>query len=114
MKVFSLALCLILSLFLVACTQPLDDDKTHYVGSWMSADSSVTIVISPEGRIEYNNKQPRKSASLSAPIQSFQGDSFKAGIGPFSTEFKVTQAPTQDAQGNWFMVIDGYTLAKRS
>ena len=72
----------------------------------------MNITITPEGRVEYSNEQPGKSSSVSAPIKSFDGDNFDAGIGPLSTEFKVTQPPKQDAQGNWFMIIDGHTLAK--
>lgn len=107
-------LCLLISTLLIACSKPLDSNKINYAGSWMSADSRVSLTITPEGRIEYSNQQPGKSSSLSAPIQSFNGDNFEAGVGPFSTEFKVTQVPTQDAQGNWYMIVDGYTLAKRS
>ena len=108
-----LSLCLCLSTCLMACSKPLDADKIHYAGSWLSADSSVSLVISPEGHLEYHNQQQGKSTSLSAPIKSFETDRFKAGVRPFSTEFKVNQVPTQDAQGNWFMVVNGYILAKR-
>lgn len=112
MNIKSLFACLILSLALVACSKPLPTDKSNYAGTWVSADSRVSIIITPEGRIEYSNQQPGKSTSVSSPIKSFNEQGFEAGVGPLTTEFKVTQAPTQDSQGNWFMVVDGYTLAK--
>lgn len=112
MKLRNLAIAGLLSLSLIGCAKPLPAEKIAYAGTWTSADSRVTITISPEGRVEYSNEQPGKSSSVSAPIKSFDGDSFDAGIGPLSTEFKVTQPPKQDDQGNWFMIIDGHTLAK--
>lgn len=112
MYIKSWALCLVLSLALWGCAQPLPADKNQYAGTWISADSRVNLIITPEGRIEYSNQQPGKSTSVSSPIKSFSEQGFDAGIGPLTTTFKVTQAPTQDSQGNWFMIIDGYTLAK--
>ena len=112
LKLRNLALGAVLAIALVGCAKPLPAEKIAYAGTWTSADSRVNITITPEGRVEYSNEQPGKSSSVSAPIKSFDGDNFDAGIGPLSTEFKVTQPPKQDAQGNWFMIIDGHTLAK--
>lgn len=112
MKIRQWVLCSLLSIVLFGCSKPLPADKAHYAGQWISADSRVHMTITPEGRIEYSNEQPGKSSSVSAPIKSFEDDHFNAGIGPLSTEFKVNQPPQQDAQGNWFMIVDGYTLAK--
>ena len=113
MKLKTIFLCIVLSTVLIACSHPLETEQLNYAGTWSSADSRVNLTITPEGRLEYSNNQPGKSSSLSAPIKKFNGDSFDAGFGPFSTEFKVSQPPTQDPQGNWFMVVDGFTLAKR-
>ncbi len=112
MYIKSWALCLLLSLVLLGCSKPLPPDKIQYAGTWISADSRVNVLITPEGRIEYSNQQPGKSTSVSSPIKSFNEHGFDAGVGPLTTTFKVTQAPTQDNQGNWFMIVDGYTLAK--
>ena len=112
MNIKILIFCCLLSFMTVGCSDPLSSEHLKYAGTWVSADSRVQIVITPEGRIEYSNHQPEKSSSLSAPIKSFDHNGFQAGFGPFDTEFKVSQPPTQDAQGNWFMVVDGYTLAK--
>lgn len=112
MKLKNLALSGLLAISLVGCAKPLPAEKVAYAGTWTSADSRVNITITPEGRVEYSNKQPGKSSSVSAPIKSFNGDNFDAGIGPLTTAFKVNQPPKQDQQGNWFMIIDGHTLAK--
>lgn len=112
MKLKTLVFCGLIGLTLIGCGKPLPNEKMDYAGTWASADSRVNIVITPEGRVEYSNQQPGKTSSVSAPLTEFEGENFKAGLGPFTTEFKVTQAPKQDSQGNWFMVVDGYTLAK--
>ena len=112
MNIKKIVLSTLLCLALVGCSKPLPADKAHFAGTWISADSRVKVMITPEGRIEYNNEQPGKSTSVSAPIKSFDGDDFNAGVGPFSTKFEVSQGPKQDDQGNWFMIVDGYTLAK--
>lgn len=112
MYIKSWALCLILSFSLLGCSEPLPADKSQYAGTWISADSRINLVITPEGLIEYSNQQPGKSTSVSSPIKSFNEHGFEAGVGPLTTTFKVAQVPTQDSQGNWFMIVDGFTLAK--
>ncbi len=114
MKIKSILSTLCLSIFLSGCAKPLPADKSNFAGTWQSTDGRVNISITPEGRIEYSHEQPGKSTSLSLPIKDFQGDNFNAGVGPFTTEFKVTQPPVQDDQGNWSMVVDGYTIQKIS
>ena len=72
----------------------------------------VNLIITPDGRVEYSNKQPNSSRSISAPINEFNGDSFSAGIEPLSTEFKVSQSPIQTSAGTWTMTVDGRELNK--
>ncbi|NHB57642.1 hypothetical protein G8E00_12205 [Acinetobacter shaoyimingii] len=107
-------MCCILAVVLLGCAKPIPENKLDYVGSWASADNRVNLVISADGRLEYSNNQPQKSSTLSVPIKSFEGNNFQAGVGPFSTEFTVSQPPKKDEQGNWFMVVDDYLLAKRA
>lgn len=114
MKLKTLILSLFLSLALIACSKPLPTDKSDYAGHWLSVDSRVSLEITPEGRVEYSNAQPGKSTSLSSPIKAFNENGFDAGVGPFTTEFKVNQPPSQNAQGQWFMTVDGYSLAKQN
>lgn len=102
----------LLSSLLMACSKPLPADKQNYSGTWQSADGRVNLIITPEGRVEYSNKQPNSSSSVSAPITEFNGDSFSAGIGPLATEFKVSQAPKNTPDGTWTMTVDGRELNK--
>ncbi|AXQ23191.1 hypothetical protein BEN71_14400 [Acinetobacter wuhouensis] len=102
----------LLSILLVACGKPLPTDKHSYSGTWQSEDGRVNLIITPEGRVEYSNKQPNSSSSVSAPITEFKGNNFSAGIGPLATEFKVEQAPLQTAEGTWTMTVDGHVLNK--
>ncbi|WP_228133271.1 hypothetical protein [Acinetobacter sp. Ver3] len=102
----------ILSLWLVACSKPLPEDKLDYVGHWISADSRVQLNITANGRIEYSNNQLSKKTAVSAPIKQFSDTGFETGLGPINTKFIVTRQPYKDAQGNWYMIVDGHTLAK--
>ncbi|MFH4156799.1 hypothetical protein [Acinetobacter bereziniae] len=102
----------LLSILLTACGKPLPVDKQNYSGTWQSEDGRVNLMITPEGRVEYSNKQPNSSSSVSAPISKFEGNNFSAGVGPLSTEFKVSQAPQQNAEGSWTMTVDGHVLNK--
>ena len=69
-------------------------------------------MITPEGRIEYRKVRGNVTTSLKAPIKAFVGDSFEAGLGPFSTTFVVSEPPHQE-QGVWRMVVDGEVLTRR-
>ena len=112
MKQFKFFIAVFFTLFLIACAKPLPADKTHFAGQWQNDDGQVNLIITNEGRVEYSNQRPGKSTSVSAPITKFEGNNFKVGLGPLSTEFKVNQPPNQDAQGYWHMTVDGYELSK--
>lgn len=100
------------TVLLVACSKPIASDKQNYIGKWQSADGRVNIEITADGRLEYSNKQPGKSTSVSAPISEFKDEGFSAGLGPLSTDFKVKQTPHQTADGTWSMTVDNYELNK--
>ena len=112
MKKIKILIGVCLAFLLTACSKPLPADKANFVGEWKNDNSHVNLSITPEGRVEYSNKQLGKSTSISAPIQEFEGYNFSVGLGPLSTKFKVSQPPTQDAQGNWHMTVEGYELSK--
>ena len=95
----------VISTLLVACSKPLPTDKQNYSGTWQSEDGSVNLMITPEGRVEYSNKQPNSSSSVSAPISKFEGNNFSAGIGPLSTEFKSFSSTATNCQ--WDVEHDG-------
>lgn len=112
MKIKSyIGLCLIIAM-LSACSSPLPSDKLNYAGKWISADSRVRLTISENGRVEYNNDQMHMKTAVSAPIKDFSKSGFATGLGPISTNFDVKTPPYQDNQGNWFMNVNGFTLAK--
>ena len=98
------------TVLLVACSKPIAADKQNYIGQWQSADGRINMEITAEGRLEYSNQQPGKSSSISAPISEFKGDSFSAGLGPLSSDFIVSQAPKQIADGTWSMTVDNHEL----
>ena len=102
-----LALC---TLLLVACGQPLPQDKREYAGDWRA--DQMRLMITPEGRCEYERRKPGGAlAQISAPIQRFEGDNFVVGLGPFNTTFVVSKAP-HIADGKWKMVVDGVELTR--
>lgn len=108
-----LVFTMFVAIFLVACSKPIPQDKLDFVGVWESKDRSTTLVISQDGRIDYETKQGNSSKSLDAPIKEFNGANFSAGMGPFTTEFVVSQAPTQNPDGSWSMVVDDKTLYRQ-
>lgn len=112
MKLSKLFFCYILCMLLIACAKQLPAEKKAFVGTWISADSSVHITITLDGYIDYHNDLPGQISIVSAPIKSFNIEGFDTGIGPLSTTFKVNQPPRQDRQGHWYMIVNGYTLAK--
>ena len=101
-----------LTLFIIACSKPLPIDKANFIGDWKNDDRQVSLIITPEGHVEYSNRQPGKSTSISASIQDFKDDHFNVGLWPLSTKFKVSQPPIQDEQGNWHTTVNGYELSK--
>ena len=105
------ALALLIGLLLIAgCAKPVPPEKASYIGQWQN--QSVYLLITPEGRIEYRKVRGNVTTSLKAPIKAFVGDSFEAGLGPFSTTFVVSEPPHKE-QGVWRLVVDGEVLTKR-
>lgn len=101
----------LLAAFLVACGQPVPVDKTSYVGEWRAKDR--ILIIKPDGRVEYERKSTdgKGNVSIKAPIQEFDGNNFKVGIGIFTTTFVVSRPPFHDG-AVWKMVVDGVELTK--
>lgn len=97
-------------LLIAGCTKPIPPEKTSYIGRWQN--ESVFLLITPEGRVEYRKVRGSTTTSLKAPIKEFVGDSFEAGLGPFSTTFVVSEPPHQE-QGVWRLVVDGEVLTRQ-
>ena len=94
---------------LAGCGEPVPADKATYVGAWKAKDMS--LVITQDGRVEYERRSGGASTSVKAPIQRFEGNNFVVGVGPFSTTFVVSKPPYQDGSV-WKMVIDGVEVVR--
>lgn len=100
----------LLAVLLAACGKPVPADKSAYVGDWQSA--TMMLRISQEGRVAYRRVDGNTRTSVDAPLQGFQGDDFKAGLGPIATTFKVSAPPHQDGNA-WKMTVDGVELTRQ-
>lgn len=97
-------------LALAGCAEPLPADKLDYVGVWRN--SQVYLLITADGRLEYERVNGNSRVSLSAPIQSIRDDAIEAGIGFWSTKFEIQQPPKRDDNGVWTMIVDGRELTR--
>ncbi len=93
----------------VACSQPIPPEKLSYAGEWRAA--HMRLLITPQGRVDYERRHDGSSKSVKAPIQRFEGDDFIVGIGPLSTRFVVSAPPHLEA-GRWKMTVDGVELTR--
>ena len=108
LKLFLASTCI---LILTACGQSVPADKTNYVGEWSSQTPLMELQITAEGQVRYSRLEENTTKSLDLPLQEFDGNNFKAGIGPASTQFIVNKPPFQENE-QWKMVVDGVTLTK--
>lgn len=109
------ALALALSLALCACAK-LPPEMSAYAGDWRSApgpgSDSTSLVIRPEGQLIYLRSEGSSRVKIEAPVHSYDGQSFKAGVLGFNAEFKIN-APPRLVGGAWIMVIDGVELSRQ-
>ena len=110
MRSMRVAFLFIISAGLIACAKPLPEDKLDYAGQWYG--NGVSLVILQEGTIAYERKEGNRSTTINAPIKGFNGDDFTVGIGFFTTDFKVSEAPHQ-VEGQWQMVVDDTRLVRQ-
>lgn len=96
-------------LLLSACAKPLPADKLAYVGAWQGP--GVQMLILADGSFAYKRLKAGASTSINAPIEKFEGNDFKVGIGPISTRFDVTTPPHME-NGEWKMTVDGVELTR--
>ena len=103
------SLSLLAALALAACGIPVPPDKSAYVGEWRAP--QMAMRITQDGHVNYERHEGATSTSVSGPLQEFVGDSFKVGVGPITTTFKVTAPPHVD-DGKTVMTVDGVQLQK--
>lgn len=104
-------LIVIFSVLLVACSEPLPEDKLIYSGDWQSKEMGILILA--DGTVAYKRLKNGSTTSVNGPLKDFQRDNFVVGIGPITTTFVVTEPPHK-VDGAWKMVVDGVRLTKVS
>ena len=122
-RLFLLASCC--ALFISACSQndtPLDGHE-NYIGTWQNAQSE--LIIHPSGHVNYKHQEhteksianqtfnDAKQTNFTAPITSFNAQSFRIGQDQLNHEFKIDQAPYQDEQGHWKMTLNGESYTRK-
>lgn len=98
------------TLLLAACAKPIPTAKAAYVGHWQSQD--VSLQIGADGRVRYRRKEGDSIRTLTAPLQEFDGNDFKVGIGPLATTFVVSAPPHADGAA-MKMTVDGVELTRQ-
>jgi hypothetical protein len=94
---------------LSGCGKPVPPEKAAYVGEWQ--DKLMYLLITQDGSVVYKRLEAGVSKSIEGPLKGFHGDSFDVGVGPISTEFKVSVPPHKEGEA-WKMVVDGVELTK--
>lgn len=103
------ALLAVTLLGLVACAEPLTPDQQDFVGLWKNSETS--LLITTDGRLDYQSHKGAADASLSAPITLLTEDRLEAGFWFFSGEFELGGRPVQE-NGSLVLVVDGEKLFK--
>jgi hypothetical protein len=106
------AAALVLAAALVAgCVgnTPLPPERAAYAGEWRGG--ALHLTITAWGSCDYERVTDHGRTLLTAPIRSFDGDSFVVGIWPARTTFKVTRPPHLEG-GLWRMTVDGVELTR--
>lgn len=99
----------LLGILLWGCSTPVPPDKQDYVGTWRGG--GMTLVITAEGRVEYERVRGSVKKSLSAPLRSFEDDDLVVGIWGLTTTFRVQRRPHRDG-ADWKMLVDGVELVR--
>ena len=103
------ALPALFGVLLWGCGIPVPPDKQDFVGTWRGA--GVTLVITPEGRVDYKRVRGSVTKTLSAPLRAFEGDDLVVGIPGITTIFIAERRPFQDG-GDWKMLMDSVELVR--
>lgn len=109
MRRLSLLAALAFALLLAACGQPVPAERADYVGDWRAKD--MRLLITQDGRVEYQRRKGSSTTSVNAPLQGFEGDNIAAGVGFLRTIFVVTKRPHR-VGAQWKMVVDGVELVR--
>ena len=100
--------CLAL-LLLAACAKPLNESQLDFVGLWKNNETS--LLITQDGRIDYETQKGAFSKSLSTPIKFLNANTLEAGVLFLNTTFTLDGKPKKEA-GMTFIIVDGEKLFK--
>lgn len=87
----------------------LPPDMSDYAGFWTS--ESMYLIIEPKGDATSLGRSSMGLHKVSAPIHSFDGKSFKAGLLGFNANFSINRPPER-RDGQWVMVVNGVELSR--
>lgn len=104
-----LAAGLLLSQSSFAEPVPVPPSKAAYVGEWRG--EGFLLTIQQNGKIHYKRNRRDFNADVNIELQSFNGDSFEAGVPYVHTTFVVSKPPRLD-KGKWKMTVDGVELTR--
>ncbi len=96
-------------MLLWGCGIPVPPDKRDFIGTWRGG--GMTLVITAEGRVEYERARGTVKKTLSAPLRAFVGDDLVVGIPGLTTTFIAERRPFRDGE-DWKMRIDGVGLVR--
>lgn len=96
-------------LLLAACGQPVPPEKAAYVGLWQAP--QMALLITADGSVRYQRQEGSTTTKVNGPLQGFEADNFKVGLGPLTTTFVVTAPPHADGEV-MKMTVDGVELSK--
>jgi hypothetical protein len=88
---------------------PVPPEKAAYVGEWNGG--GISLRLEQDGKIHYKKARNGDNIDLSVELQSFNGDSFEAGVLFVHSTFVVSKPPHLD-KGKWKMTVDGVELTK--
>ena len=105
------ALALALSLLALAgCAKPVPPEKAAYVGEWQRPE--MYLLITQDGSVRYKRVKGGGTVEVNGPLQGFDGDDFRVGLGSMNTSFDVSAPPHQATDGSWRMTVDGLELTR--
>ena len=99
----------LLSLALIACSNPIPESKMDYVGVWRGRE--MALLILPDGTVSYERLKNGGKTSVNGPLKEFIGDDFVVGVLFITTTFEVSEPP-HEVNGQWQMVEDGVRLTR--
>jgi hypothetical protein len=84
--------------------------KQDFYGTWIGGD--WTLIISPNGNVDWKQEGSGTSKSINAPITRFGQHEFEVGMLGITSTFHI-DTPPHDDNGTWKMTLDGVDLVRQ-